>query len=196
MLKRPPREGPRPKTTPCAPHTQISQNPDARFHRAFKDRAFDFPFVTRQPSMISVPGAEALCLKHGHGRGCRKAFMIGNEFAHVHPPEDGSLHMMLPEEAVPQIVDLGWAEPHPMAAAGMIRQPQLWSTAPETRWRSKRFSNSCACLMTLPVASSGGSTASFFDGKNRAALAKIDRRSACADGPFDLLVAGASVGSQ
>lgn len=120
MLTIPPREGPRPKTTPCAPHAQISQNPDARFHRAFKDRAFDFPFVTRRPSMISVPGAEALCLEHGHGRGCRKAFMIGNEFAHVHPPQDGSLHMMLPEEAVPQIVDLGWAEPHPMAAAGMI----------------------------------------------------------------------------
>ncbi|WP_338532348.1 hypothetical protein [Nitratireductor thuwali] len=109
MLTIPPREGPRPKTTPCAPHTQISQNPDARFHRAFKDRAFDFPFVTRQPSMISVPGAEALCLEHGHGRGCRKAFMIGNEFAHVHPPQDSSLHMMLPEEAVPQIVDLGGA---------------------------------------------------------------------------------------
>ena len=72
------------------------------------------------PEAPAVPGAEALCLKHGHGRGCRKAFMIGNEFAHVHPPEDGSLHMMLPEEAVPQIVDLGWAEPHPMAAAGMI----------------------------------------------------------------------------
>lgn len=50
--------------------------------------------------------------------------------------------------------------------------------------------------MTLPVASSGGSTASCFDGKNRAALGAIDRRAACVDGPFDLLVAGASVGSQ
>ena len=120
MLKIPPRTGPKPVTTPCAPHTQISQNPDSLSYQAFKERAFDFPFVTRQPSRISVPGAEALCLEHGQGCGCREAFMIGNEFAHVHPPEDGSLHMMLPEQAVPQIVDLGWAEPHPMAAARMI----------------------------------------------------------------------------
>lgn len=33
--------------------------------------------------------------------------MIGNEFAHLHPPQDGSLRMMLPECAVPRIVDLG-----------------------------------------------------------------------------------------
>ena len=26
--------------------------------------------------------------------------MVGNEFAHVHPPYDGSLHMMLPEDLV------------------------------------------------------------------------------------------------
>jgi len=84
MLKIPPRIGPEPVTTPCAPHTQISQNPEPEFHRAFKDRAFDFPFVTRQPSRISVPGVEALCLKHGHGSSCREAFMIGNEFAHIH----------------------------------------------------------------------------------------------------------------
>ena len=102
MLNIPPREGPRPVTTPCAPHTQISQNPDAATAQAFRDRAFDFPFVIRQPSMISVPGAEALCLEHGRGCGCREAFMIGTEFAHVHPPQDGSLHMMLPEDAVPK----------------------------------------------------------------------------------------------
>ena len=82
MLKIHPREGPRPKTTPCAPHTQISQNPDARFHRAFKDRAFDFPFVTRQPSMISLPGAEALCLEHGHG--LDPCFVDPNHLTHRH----------------------------------------------------------------------------------------------------------------
>ncbi len=130
MLNIPPREGPRPVTTPCAPHTQISQNPDAATARAFRDRAFDFPFVIRQPSMISVPGAEALCLEHGRGCGCREAFMIGREFAHVHPPQDGSLHMMLPEDAVPGIVDLGWAEPHPMATAGAIPPTAVMVYAP------------------------------------------------------------------
>jgi hypothetical protein len=56
--------------------------------------------------------------------------MIGTEFAHVHPPQDGSLHMMLPEDAVPKIVDLGWAEPHPMAAAGMIPPTAVMVYAP------------------------------------------------------------------
>jgi hypothetical protein len=133
MLEIPSRKGPRPDTTPCAPHTQISQNPDAGSYRAFKDRAFDFPFVTRKPSMISVPGTEALCLEHGHGCGCREAFMIGNEFAHVHPPQDGSLHMMLPEDAVPKIVELGWAEPHPMAATGMIPSTAVMVYAPRNK---------------------------------------------------------------
>ena len=130
MLKIPQRIGPKPVTTPCAPHTQVSQTPDAASYRAFKDKAFDFPFVTRQPSRISVPGAEALCLKHGHGCSCSEAFMVGNEFAHVHPPEDGSLHMMLPEDAVPKIIELGWAEPHPMATAGMIPQTAVMVFAP------------------------------------------------------------------
>ena len=130
MLTIPRRRGPKPVTTPCAPHTQVTQNPDPAVWRAFRDRAFDFPFVIRRPSMISVPGAEALCLEHGHGCGCREAFMIGTEFAHLHPPQDGSLHMMLPEDAVPQAVALGWAEPHPMAAAGMIPRTAVMVYAP------------------------------------------------------------------
>ncbi len=85
MLKIPPRKGPRPVTTPCAPHTQVSQNLDAASYRAFRDRTFDFPFVTRQPLMISVPGAAALCLEHGAGCGCRETFMIGRELAHIQP---------------------------------------------------------------------------------------------------------------
>lgn len=151
MLKIPPRQGPRPVTTPCAPHMQISQNPDAASYRTFRDRAFDFPFVTRRPSMISVPGAEALCLEHGYGCGCRAAFMIGREFAHVHPPRDGSLHMMLPLDAVPQIIDLGWAEPHPMAAAGMIPSTAVMVYAPrnaaeiETVLDLLRMSHDFAC---------------------------------------------------
>lgn len=38
--------------------------------------------------------------------------------------------MMLPEDAVPGIVELGWAEPHPMAAAGVIPQTAVMVYAP------------------------------------------------------------------
>jgi hypothetical protein len=63
-FKLPPRPGERPRTTPCAPHTQISQNSAPEVHRVFKVRAFELPFVRREPSGISVPGAEALVLPH------------------------------------------------------------------------------------------------------------------------------------
>ena len=46
--------------------------------------------------------------------------MRGNEFAHIHPPDDGSMHMMLPPEAVPELVARGWAEIHPLVPVGRM----------------------------------------------------------------------------
>lgn len=120
MFELPARSGPRPRTSDCAPHQQLDQNPVPEVYAGFKDRAFDFPFVERRPSMISVPGAEALWLPDEHAHGCRESFMVGNEFAHVHPPDDGSMHMMLPLECVRELFARDWGEAHPMAALGVI----------------------------------------------------------------------------
>lgn len=130
MFELPPRAGHRPETTPCAPHEQISQNPNQGTHLAFKKRAFDFPFVERRHSIISVPGAEALWLPHPHACGCKESFMVGNEFAHVHPAYDGSLHMMLPIECTRELFEKQWGEPHPMAATGMIPETAVMVFAP------------------------------------------------------------------
>jgi len=130
MFELAPRSGPRPDTTDCAPHEQVSQNSPLAVHEAFKARAFDLPFVIRRHSMISVPGAEALILPHDHAHGCTESFMIGNEFAHVHPQYDGSLHMMLPEDVVATLLERGWGEPHPMAASGMIPKTAVMVFAP------------------------------------------------------------------
>jgi Family of unknown function (DUF5519) len=66
------------------------------------------------PSMVSVPGARAFhlptCQPASDG-----AFMIGREFAHIHPPSDGSLHMVLPPDVVERVIENGWAERHPLA---------------------------------------------------------------------------------
>jgi hypothetical protein len=43
------------------------------------------------------------------------AFMIDREFAHLHPPTDGSLHMTLPPDIVETVTQNGWAELHPLA---------------------------------------------------------------------------------
>ena len=41
--------------------------------------------------------------------------MVGAEFAHLHPPYDGSLHLVLPREMAHVLVEKGWGETHPMA---------------------------------------------------------------------------------
>src|SRR5205085_5373248 len=65
-------------------------------------------------SLVSVPGARAF-----HLPGCRTpapaGFMVGQEFAHLHPASDGSLHMALPPEIVDEVIANGWAERHPLA---------------------------------------------------------------------------------
>ena len=126
----PPRTGPRPETTDCAPHEQVSQNSSNEIHAQFKERAFQLPFIERRPSGISVPGAEALVLPKGHVCGPPEAFMIGREFAHLHPAYDGSSHLMLPLEVAEELFAKGWGEPHPMATLGYIPKNAVMAFAP------------------------------------------------------------------
>ena len=118
MSDLPIRAGERPKTNYGLPHEQLDQNPPANIYHKLKNQAFDFPFVERRPSIISVPGAEALWLLEDGGHSCAQAFMRGNEFAHVHPPYDGSMHMMLPEDLVAEVIEQGWGEIHPLVPTG------------------------------------------------------------------------------
>ena len=120
MLSVPYRHGAKPKTNYGLPHQQLDQNPPSDIYAKLKDRAYDFPFVERRPSIISVPGAEALWLLEEGGHSCADAFMKENEFAHVHPPYDGSMHMMLPEDEVPGVLERGWAEIHPLVPQGSV----------------------------------------------------------------------------
>jgi len=130
MFALPLRPGPRPRTSGRAPHEQLDQNPSAEAHGAFKARAFELPFVERRRSLVSVPGAEALWLPHPHAGPCREAFMAGNEFAHVHPSHDGSLHLMLPRPCVRELLDKGWGEPHPLAGGGLLPDTAVMVFAP------------------------------------------------------------------
>ena len=108
------RAGARPRTTPTNPHTQLDQNAP----RALQEKVFalarSLAGVVVGPSHVSVPGARAF-----HLPSCASpadaGFMIGREFAHLHPPDDGSLHMSLPADIVRTVVDNGWAELHPLA---------------------------------------------------------------------------------
>lgn len=126
----PPREGPRPRTTPTNPHTQLDQNPESPLFEELTRQAFALPGVEERPSQISVPGARALWLSEGVPAGPGEAFMIGREFAHTHPLPDGSLHAALPPEVAQEAVQKGWAEQHPVARLGYIPENVVMIYAP------------------------------------------------------------------
>jgi hypothetical protein len=125
------RRGGRPRTTPTNPHTQLDQQPtDFRLVEELARRAFSLPGVVEEPSGISVPGARALVLGPSERAGPPEAFLIGREFAHLHPDPDHSLHAMLPTETVAEAVAAGWAESHPVALRGLIPPTAVMLYAP------------------------------------------------------------------
>jgi Family of unknown function (DUF5519) len=127
----PERQGPRPRTTPTNPHSQLDQQPTAAgLGAALAARAFALPGVRERPSAISVPGARALWLDEDVAAGPAEAFLIGREFAHLHPPPDGSLHLALPRELAAEAVATGWAEEHPIARTGLIPPTVVMAYAP------------------------------------------------------------------
>lgn len=118
------RRGPRPRTTETNPHTQLDQQPAPADAVGLRDALarllFALPDVIEGPSAVSVPGARALWLPPEAARGPRTAFLVGTEFAHLHPSPDGSLHAALPPLLAGEAVDKGWAEVHPVARLGLI----------------------------------------------------------------------------
>jgi len=127
----PRRDGPRPRTTPTNPHTQLDQQPaDAAVIDELARRVFSLPGVVEQPSRISVPGARALTLASDEPIGPPEAFLVDREFAHLHPSPDRSLHAMLPLDLAEEAIDRGWAEIHPVAERGVIPRNAVMLYAP------------------------------------------------------------------
>lgn len=108
------RTGERPLTRKGTPHQQLDQNPDLSIYKKLHELLFSIPDVIEMDSLISVPGARALWL-NSEDSSLEDAFMIGREFAHLHPPYDGSLHIMAPPNWVDEIISKGWGEKHPLA---------------------------------------------------------------------------------
>jgi hypothetical protein len=99
---------------------QLDQLPPGRVLAALTELLFKLPGVQEQPSAISAPGARALWLEPNDARGPREAFLVGREFAHLHPPPEGSLHAALPPSVAAEAITRGWAEIHPVARLGLI----------------------------------------------------------------------------
>jgi hypothetical protein len=96
--------------------------------------------TTGPDSAAAVPGSRALALQPDAAGTRVGAFLVGREFAHLHPGPDFSLHLALPEHEAQRAVDAGWAEWHPLAAAGRVPKTIVMVYAPrdaeelETVW--------------------------------------------------------------
>ena len=117
-LSLPIRPGPAPKTLGQLPHSQLSQHGPDEIIDALHNWCFALPDIDNEASGISVPGSRALVLRDGVP-GNQAAFMIGREFAHIHPkPDNGSMHLVLPVEDVAEVKRAGWGEDHYLVTQG------------------------------------------------------------------------------
>jgi hypothetical protein len=123
------RAGQRPETTRPAhdrpmPHQQLSQNAPVALQQDLVRRAAALPGVIVADSKVSVPGARAFHLDESRALGPAAAFQRDREFAHVHPPHDGSLHLTLPPDVYAHVLEAGWGEPHPISGTMMVFGPR------------------------------------------------------------------------
>lgn len=113
-----PRQGPRPQTISQLPHSQLTDHGPDEVIEQLHAWCFALPNINNEPSGISVPGARALVVQHGADCNC-EAFMIGREFAQIHPyPDSGSMHVKLPAEQATRVIESGWGEDHYLVTQG------------------------------------------------------------------------------
>lgn len=120
----PPRSGPPPQTVGPRPHAQTTQNPPVGLQEALARRVLALTSVSEGESQVSVAGSRAFLLDGPAAGGPPAAFQAGREFAHIHPPEDGSLHMTLPYDIAEQAYAAHWGEPHPVSGTPLIYGPR------------------------------------------------------------------------
>lgn len=129
------RYGPRPRTTPHAPHSQIDQIPVDRRHwgQSLLTALSALPGVETGGSRRAPPGTVGLYLHGGRPTERPRAFLLGHEFAHVHLEDDGSLHTVLPEPQRSDAIAKGWAEPHPLAGYPTVSPDTVMIYAPRNQ---------------------------------------------------------------
>ncbi|MES2911217.1 MAG: luciferase family protein [Pseudomonadota bacterium] len=136
------RAGPRPQVSRHAPQEQLDQLPPQRLKLALLDRLRGLEGVTFAPSQRAPHGTIGLHLEGEDPTGRERAFLIDQEFAHVHPGEDSSMHMILPEPLRSEAIAAGWAQPHPFAGVPTVSADTVMVYAP----RNEDELQTVACL--------------------------------------------------
>ena len=111
----PTRRGTRPKTGRAIPHQQLSQIAPVELQDVLWERMSTLAHIVTGQSYVSMPDSKALHMLPLYAKGPEQAFFAGTEFAHLHGPSDGSLHLTLSPEDTAQVLAKGWGESHPLA---------------------------------------------------------------------------------
>ena len=111
----PTRRGDRPKTGPAIPHQQLSQTAPIEIQDLLWKRMNTLEHIVTGQSYVSLPDSKALHVLPMYAKGPEQAFFAGTEFAHLHGPSDGSLHLVLSAEDTAEVLEKGWGERHPLA---------------------------------------------------------------------------------
>lgn len=114
-LTLPARKGVRPKTGPSIPHQQLSQTAPIELQDVLWQRMSALKHIVTGRSYVSMPDSKALHLPPQYAKGPAQAFFAGTEFAHLHGPSDGSLHLVLSAKDAEEVLAKGWGERHPLA---------------------------------------------------------------------------------
>lgn len=109
------RAGGSPSVTHDIPQQQTSQNAPRELQEAIYQLGTQLEGVSAGPSAISVPGARAFTVSPGTDEWSAFIVRETGEFAHLHPPYDGSLHLTLPSSLHADVIKKGWGLPHPLA---------------------------------------------------------------------------------
>ena len=134
----------RPTAERPGPHQQLSQLAPRELQEALFALGRSLPGVTTGRSLVSLPEARAFFLDPALTHGPDAAFQAGTEFAHIHAPFDGSLHLTLPEQVAHDVIARGWGEPHPLQKGLLIYGPRDEHEL-TVAWQLLRVSHIFAC---------------------------------------------------
>ena len=110
----PSREGPLPDTPAGIPHQQHNQNAPIPMQEALRASAAALSGIRFEATPFSLSGSVGWRLDEDAAQGPVEAFIPRSlEFVHQHVPEDGSMHMLLPQELAEIALAKGWGIPHP-----------------------------------------------------------------------------------
>lgn len=129
----PARRGDQARMTPATPQEQVDQFPqDWSVIDDLSAFAFALDGVVERETRIAPDGSRALTLP-APTPAPRAAFLVDREFAHIHNPPIGSMHMTLPQPYRTVAVEKGWVLRHPLALRNPWAADAVFVFAPRNR---------------------------------------------------------------